>query len=118
LKKLKIALDLKKITNLKNLFASEDPIKIFLICFNGGLDTTFKDGMGRDLQRRTFNLCNKIENCKTKIVTLEDSEFELIENAFAKGRFKSIVRDVLVQFYDAIDEAKEDDSSDKPSKKK
>lgn len=92
---------------VKNEKEREVDLKVLFISYlNGALSSTYKDGLKHDFMRRLFNISNKVEAADSDHVELEDAEFELIDEAFKNGRFNPAVSKVVVQIFDAIEEAK------------
>lgn len=103
MKKFKWKLDTSFVVEKSSDFSDRG---LFLNYFNAALNTAYKDGLGREYIRRAFNIANKIEACNgSETVDLEDSEFELLKEAFERGKFPSQGGRILVQIYDAIDES-------------
>ena len=95
---------------LDTSFANEEikvtPSQLFLSYLNGALTSAYKDGIGRDYLRRAFKISEKVEASTTDTIELEDAEFELIKEAFERAKFNPAIAKVVVQIYDAIDNAK------------
>lgn len=80
--------------------------QVFLNIFDAALSSAYRDGLGKDLMRRSFNIGNKIEDAEGDTVELSDAEYELLKEAFERAKLNSNVKKLLIQVYDNIDEAK------------
>ena len=92
-------------------FASKEEIgkismqQLWINHFHGALASAWKDGIGRDFQRRAYNICNKIEGSMLDIgvVELEDAEFELIRETFERAKCHPSLLKIWNQIHDSID---------------
>jgi len=117
MKKLKIELDIDKIKKCEEFFKTTVSSELWVIMLHHAVNKLYKDGLNPQTQRRCFNLCNKLEECKESVIELEDAQFELIAEAFEKAKFPSLFGDTLEQIYEAIDDTKLKEKEKKENEK-
>lgn len=82
------------------------PQQLFINHFYGALNTSYKDGLGMEYQRRVFKISDKVEKSTEDTVQLEDAEFDLLQECFERAKCPPALVKIWVQIHDAIEEAK------------
>jgi len=101
MKNLRWKLDISHFTDAD----TADPKAVFSNFLIGALRLGYKDGLGREFQRRLFKIQDKLDKASTDLLELEDAEFDMVKEAFERAKFQPEVVKTLNQIYDFIEEA-------------